>query len=310
MGDPRQLEAQSEFKLTHLPATQGGVREFMAHHARSTMERLTSGSAAAFRAGGACTSLLRTQYRMHDAVCSTVSRLFYNSHARRVWMKATRTHANKPVSSDTTGQTSRGATCRAPKQRALLSNEDAAVQRREVMLPRDASGAAAQLVCVYTPSSDHGRTTAHATGYSNSAEAFVALFVRSSCSLLPLAPPNLPPKTSNPPQKAKEAFWYLHRTAKALRWTPEQRRAAFHGPAQTAATVDGATIEAGAWPRVFVLTQYARQVRLLQALLRADAEVTPDISNCFVVRARRSTQTQWDESHLPSTPLAHAGADD
>ena len=77
VGDPKQLQASSELHNTHVPRSNGGLREFMQHHSRSTMERLSRTPRSAFGAGGANVSALTTQYRMHADVCHVVSEHFY-----------------------------------------------------------------------------------------------------------------------------------------------------------------------------------------------------------------------------------------
>lgn len=77
VGDPKQLQASSELHNTHVPRSSGGLREFMQHHSRSTMERLSRTPRSAFGAGGANVSALTTQYRMHADVCHVVSEHFY-----------------------------------------------------------------------------------------------------------------------------------------------------------------------------------------------------------------------------------------
>lgn len=77
IGDPRQLEAHSEFFNTHMPAERGGLAEAMAHHTRSAMERLRQ-----LWQDRGCEALLsvrlRTQYRMHESVCYLIDKNFYS----------------------------------------------------------------------------------------------------------------------------------------------------------------------------------------------------------------------------------------
>lgn len=77
VGDPKQLQASSEFFNTHVPRRQGGLREDMQHHSRSTMERLSRAGRSVFAPGGSHSSMLTTQYRMHPDVCTVVSEHFY-----------------------------------------------------------------------------------------------------------------------------------------------------------------------------------------------------------------------------------------
>ena len=77
VGDPQQLQAHSEFFAAHLPAAQGGLLERLGCHSRSAMERLT-GSWAAAGAAARASVRLRTQYRMHNAVCTLIDRQFYS----------------------------------------------------------------------------------------------------------------------------------------------------------------------------------------------------------------------------------------
>lgn len=79
IGDPKQLEAHSNFFSTHLPCANGGLREYLEFHSRSTMGRLTEcpQSATELRLGGLNSSALHTQYRMHDHACRVVAKNFY-----------------------------------------------------------------------------------------------------------------------------------------------------------------------------------------------------------------------------------------
>lgn len=77
VGDPKQLQASSEFFNTHVPRCQGGLKEDLQYHSRSTMERLSRGAHSAFAPGGSHSSMLTTQYRMHADVCHVVSEHFY-----------------------------------------------------------------------------------------------------------------------------------------------------------------------------------------------------------------------------------------
>lgn len=92
VGDPKQLQASSEFHNTHIPRGQGGLREFLQHHSRSTMERLSRTARSAFAAGGANASTLTTQYRMPVDVCRVVSDHFY-----RCSLRAPQPHAIMPA---------------------------------------------------------------------------------------------------------------------------------------------------------------------------------------------------------------------
>ena len=84
VGDPKQLEATSEFFSTHIPNAKGGLQEQLQHHTRSAMQRLTETWAAA-AAGGAATPECRlsTQYRMHDSICQVVDAQFYRGQKVR-----------------------------------------------------------------------------------------------------------------------------------------------------------------------------------------------------------------------------------
>lgn len=78
MGDPKQLEATSEFFNTHIPNAKGGLQEQLQHHTRSAMQRLTeTWAAAAARGERTPECKLRTQYRMHDSICQVVDAQFY-----------------------------------------------------------------------------------------------------------------------------------------------------------------------------------------------------------------------------------------
>ena len=79
VGDPKQLEATSEFFNTHIYNDRGGLREQLLWHSRSAMQRLTElwphmdGNDGK---GRVCR--LRTQYRMHDTICHLVDGQFYS----------------------------------------------------------------------------------------------------------------------------------------------------------------------------------------------------------------------------------------
>ena len=91
VGDPRQLEATSEFFNTHISNDRGGLQEQLEFHSRSAMQRLTdavwpalahSGGAHA-TAGAERACWLRTQYRMAARICDCVDRQFYGGRPVR-----------------------------------------------------------------------------------------------------------------------------------------------------------------------------------------------------------------------------------
>ena len=91
VGDPRQLEATSEFFNTHISNANGGLQEQLEFHSRSAMQRLTdavwpalkySGGPNA-RAGAERACWLRTQYRMAARICDCVDRQFYGGRPVR-----------------------------------------------------------------------------------------------------------------------------------------------------------------------------------------------------------------------------------
>jgi hypothetical protein len=78
VGDPKQLEAMSEFYNVHIANKSGGLREQMLWHTRSAMQRLTMlWDKRGVSREHSCK--LRTQYRMHEAVCQLVDSTFYST---------------------------------------------------------------------------------------------------------------------------------------------------------------------------------------------------------------------------------------
>ena len=76
-----QLESHTEFYNAHCPAPDG-LQAHLQHHARSAMERL----ALHWRKHKSAEDMsvrLRTQYRMHEAVCQAVDGMFYGKSVRR-----------------------------------------------------------------------------------------------------------------------------------------------------------------------------------------------------------------------------------
>eukprot|EP00892_Ulva_mutabilis_P002529 jgi/Ulvmu1/12277/UM087_0011.1 len=198
VGDPKQLQASSEFFNTHVPRAQGGLREDMQHHSRSTMERLAR-AGRAFATGGAHASMLATQYRMHADVCHLVSEHFYRGNNNSHGAAVLRTDADV-------------ARIRAE----LVTCMSTATQFHAP--PR----CACQLITVFEPerggataaASHHGvprlgLTTVHRTGFSNTDEAFIAVHV------------------------AYLRLQQLLEAAERLAWTPEQRRERFRGAGGT-----------------------------------------------------------------------------
>jgi hypothetical protein len=80
-------------------------------------------------------------------------------------------------------------------------------------------------------------------------------------------------------QKALEYFWYLENYAQSHCWTGADRSAYFYGqPLEATSTLPH-------WPRIFILTQYSAQARLVMALLDTHPCVTPLVRSNIVVRA-------------------------
>ena len=84
--------------------------------------------------------------------------------------------------------------------------------------------------------------------------------------------------TSHGVQKALEYFWFFENAAREEGWTAEERAARFHG----APLHPGGT--APFWPRVFILSQYTAQARLVRLLLQMNFGVHAAIAANFVVR--------------------------
>lgn len=76
-------------------------------------------------------------------------------------------------------------------------------------------------------------------------------------------------------QKAKQAYWALDQAAEQLCWTALERDAQFHGPVNS---------EGIRRPRVFILSLYSHQTRLLRALLKGDPDISAGMMPNFVVR--------------------------
>ena len=81
-------------------------------------------------------------------------------------------------------------------------------------------------------------------------------------------------------QKALEKFWYLEGYARQHGWSAADRAARFHGT-----PLNATGPQQPHWPRVFLLTQYSAQARLLRTLLQMNHGVTADIAANFVVRS-------------------------
>jgi hypothetical protein len=81
-------------------------------------------------------------------------------------------------------------------------------------------------------------------------------------------------------QKAKELFDFLERHAAA--WSDDvaadKRARHFHGLPHPDKRSEGAW-----WPRIFILSQYSAQCKLIRALLEADPDVSGEVSSNFVV---------------------------
>ena len=80
-------------------------------------------------------------------------------------------------------------------------------------------------------------------------------------------------------QKALEKFWLLENFARSEGWTAEDRAARFQG--EPLRPQDSQPY----WPRIFILTQYGSQARLLRMLLQMNHGVTLNIAGNFVVRS-------------------------
>lgn len=92
-------------------------------------------------------------------------------------------------------------------------------------------------------------------------------------------------------QKAKTVFFALEQRAAALGWGAAQRAQGFQGLPHPELSPDP---EHPWWPRVFLLSQYSAQVRLLHALLENDAEVPAHLAGNFV--AQTVDKCQGDEA--------------
>lgn len=87
-------------------------------------------------------------------------------------------------------------------------------------------------------------------------------------------------------QKAKQA---LDQAAEQLSWTALERDAQFHEP------VDSEGIRQ---PRVFILSLYSHQTRLLRALLKGDPDISARMMPNFVVRSSCSSVCVQLHVHL------------